>query len=85
MSVEDVEGLATLMTLKMATANIPFGGSHGGIEVNPMELSLRELEALTKRFARELAAAGFFSPAIDVLGPDVATSGREMAWMMDVY
>eukprot|EP00360_Condylostoma_magnum_P000516 CAMPEP_0168317184 /NCGR_PEP_ID=MMETSP0210-20121227/23174_1 /TAXON_ID=40633 /ORGANISM="Condylostoma magnum, Strain COL2" /LENGTH=69 /DNA_ID=CAMNT_0008312461 /DNA_START=336 /DNA_END=545 /DNA_ORIENTATION=+ len=69
----------------MATANIPFGGSHGGIEVNPMELSLRELEALTKRFARELAAAGFFSPAIDVLGPDVATSGREMAWMMDVY
>lgn len=48
-------------------------------------LSLRELENLTRRYAHELSNAGFFGPAIDVLGTDAGTGPREMAWMMETY
>jgi len=76
-------GLAALMTLKAAVYNLPFGGSAGGIIVNPRALSSRELERLTRRYASELVE--LIGPEEDVLGPDVGTDARVMAWLMDTY
>lgn len=85
MDIHEVEALAALMTLKNACVDIPYGGAHGGIQVNPADLSLSELERLTKRYAHEIDTAGFLSPAIDVPGPDIGTDERVMAWILDSY
>jgi glutamate dehydrogenase (NAD(P)+) len=76
-------GLAALMTLKAAVYNLPFGGSAGGIIVDPRALSSRELERLTRRYASELVEV--IGPEEDVLGPDVGTDAQVMAWFMDTY
>lgn len=83
--MEEVEALATLMTIKNAIVSLPFGGAKGGICVQPKDLSPYELEQLTRRYALELAKHGFLSPAIDCPGPDMGTSERTMAIMMDSY
>jgi glutamate dehydrogenase (NAD(P)+) len=81
----EVEALATLMTVKCACVKLPFGGAKGGIQVNPRTLSAGELEALTRRYALELAKKGFLSPGLDVPGPDLGTGETTMAFMMDAY
>jgi len=80
---EEVSALAALMTLKCATVNLPFGGAKGGISVDPRQLSAGELERLTRRYTSEIA--GFIGPEKDIPAPDVGTSAREMAWMLDTY
>ena len=85
MQLDDVEALAGLQTIKLACADIPFGGAHGGISVNPSDLSDKELERLTRRYAHELFKANFMGPGLDVLGPDMGTNSQVMAWMMDEY
>ena len=85
MKLDDVEALAGLQTIKLACADIPFGGAHGGISVNPQDLSVKELERLTRRYAHELFKANFMGPGLDVLGPDMGTNSQVMAWMMDEY
>lgn len=82
-SMGQTAGLAALMTLKAAVYNLPFGGSAGGIIVNPRALSRRELERLTRRYASELVE--LIGPEEDVLGPDVGTDAQVMAWFMDTY
>jgi len=73
------------MTLKNATANLPYGGAKGGICFEPKNYSKREIESLTRRYTIELAKKGFIGASVDCLGPDMGTSTREMSWIKDTY
>lgn len=79
----EVKALALWMTIKCAVVDIPFGGAKGGIEVDPKQLSPRELERLSRNFVR--AIADVIGPDRDVPAPDVYTNARVMAWMADEY
>jgi glutamate dehydrogenase (NADP+) len=82
-SLPEVKALAFWMTCKCAVVGIPFGGSKGGITVNPKELSRLELERLSRGFIRQIA--DFIGPETDVPAPDVYTNAMIMGWMMDEY
>ncbi len=82
-SIEEVRALATWMTLKCAVADIPYGGSKGGIICNPKEMSERELKELTARFAT--AISPIIGLDVDVPAPDMNTNGQTMAWALTAY
>lgn len=79
----EVKALAAWMSFKCAVANIPYGGAKGGIKVNPQELSLGELERLTRRFTSMIAP--IIGPERDIPAPDVNTNAQIMGWIMDTY
>jgi len=81
--LDEVRALAMWMTWKAAVVNIPFGGAKGGVQCNPKEMSLRELERLTRRFTWELIP--LLGPERDIPAPDVYTNPQVMAWIMDTY
>jgi len=80
-TLEEVEALAILMAWKCAVLHIPFGGAKGGVRCNPKEMSVGELERLTRRYAAEIAP--LIGPDVDIPAPDVYTGEREMAWIVD--
>jgi glutamate dehydrogenase (NAD(P)+) len=82
-SLDEVRALAMWMTWKCAVVNLPYGGAKGGVIVNPRQLSERELERLTRRYASEISI--IIGPAHDIPAPDVGTDARIMAWIMDTY
>ncbi len=79
----EVRTLAMLMTWKSAVVNIPFGGAKGGVQCNPKQMSLRELEDLTRRFTWSISS--IIGPERDIPAPDVNTNPQVMAWIMDTY
>src|SRR5205823_8872177 len=74
---------AMWMTWKCAILRLPYGGAKGGMRCNPRELSLGELERMTRRYTSELR--GTIGPQEDIPAPDMATDAQTMAWMMDTY
>ncbi|MBD2497481.1 Glu/Leu/Phe/Val dehydrogenase [Nostoc sp. FACHB-280] len=82
-TLREVSALAMLMTWKCALLGIPYGGAKGGIAIDPQQYSVGELERITRRYTSELIKD--IGPSLDIPAPDMGTSAREMAWMMDTY
>jgi glutamate dehydrogenase (NADP+) len=82
-TLDEVQSLAFWMTFKCAAVNLPFGGSKGGITLNPKALSKFELERLSRGYID--AIADFIGPDVDIPAPDVYTNPMIMGWMMDQY
>lgn len=80
---EEVQALATLMSIKCAVAGLPYGGGKGGVAVDPKKLSKGELERLSRAFASKISH--FIGEDIDVPAPDVNTTPQIMGWMIDEY
>ena len=82
-TLDEVKALATWMTWKTATVNIPFGGGKGGVICDPKRMSKAELERMTRRYASEILPV--IGPEQDIPAPDVYTDSQIMAWIMDTY
>jgi glutamate dehydrogenase/leucine dehydrogenase len=82
-TIEEVMALSMWMTWKCAIVGIPLGGGKGGIICNPKNMSILELERMTRRYA--YAISDIIGPYTDIPAPDVYTGGQEMAWIMDTY
>ncbi|KAG7033668.1 Glutamate dehydrogenase 1, partial [Cucurbita argyrosperma subsp. argyrosperma] len=80
---DEVNALAQLMTWKTAVANIPYGGAKGGIGCDPGELSISELERLTRVFTQKIH--DLVGVHTDVPAPDMGTGPQTMAWILDEY
>ncbi|MHA1369979.1 MAG: Glu/Leu/Phe/Val family dehydrogenase [Promethearchaeota archaeon] len=80
---ENVKALAFWMTIKTAVIGLPFGGAKGGICVDPKQLSIGELERLTRRYTYSII--NNIGSTKDIPAPDVGTNSQVMAWMFDTY
>jgi glutamate dehydrogenase (NAD(P)+) len=79
----EVAALAMLMTWKCAIVGLPFGGAKGGVRVDPMALTSREKQRVTRRYTTEII--NFIGPNKDIPAPDMGTDEQTMAWIMDTY
>jgi glutamate dehydrogenase (NAD(P)+) len=83
LTLDEVKALASWMTWKAATVNIPYGGGKGGVICDPKRMSRGELERMTRRYASEILP--IIGPERDIPAPDVYTDAQTMAWIMDTY
>jgi glutamate dehydrogenase (NAD(P)+) len=84
-SEDEVTALAALMTYKCALLDLPFGGAKGVIRIEKADFSERELERIVRRYTFELVQRNCIGPGVDVPGPDMGVTAREIAWIMDTY
>jgi glutamate dehydrogenase (NAD(P)+) len=82
-NLEDCKALAAWMAWKCAIVDIPFGGAKGGVACDPLTMSDGELERVTRRYISEIF--DLIGPTVDIPAPDVGTSPRVMAWVMDTF
>ncbi|MGC8936273.1 MAG: Glu/Leu/Phe/Val family dehydrogenase [Candidatus Methanomethylicaceae archaeon] len=82
-TMEEVMALSIWMTWKCAVAGLPYGGAKGGVICNPKEMSVGEIERLSRGYF--YAISSIVGPEKDIPAGDVNTSSREMAWFMDEY
>jgi glutamate dehydrogenase (NAD(P)+) len=82
-TLDEMKALASWMTWKCATVNVPYGGGKGGVACEPKKMSRAELERMTRRYASEIAL--IIGPDRDIPAPDVYTDAQTMAWIMDTY
>jgi glutamate dehydrogenase/leucine dehydrogenase len=82
-NADEVKALAAWMSFKCAVANLPYGGAKGGIKCDPRAMSAGECERLSRAYAK--AMKDIFGVNRDIPAPDMGTSGREMAWILDEY
>jgi glutamate dehydrogenase (NAD(P)+) len=82
-TLEETKALAMWMTWKCALMELPFGGAKGGIVCDPKQLSIKELEGLTRRYTTEIINQ--IGPEVDIPAPDVGTNPQVMAWIFDTY
>lgn len=82
-SLDEVSALAMWMTWKCALMEIPYGGAKGGVICTPREMSLGELERMTRRMTSELMI--ILGPNQDIPAPDMGTNAQTMAWILDTY
>src|SRR5215217_6756460 len=80
-TLDEAKALAMWMTWKCAVVRIPYGGAKGAVVCNPKQLSLRELERMTRRYATEISI--LLGPESDIPAPDLNTNAQTMAWIMD--
>ena len=80
-TLSEVMALSAWMSIKNAAVNVPYGGAKGGIRVDPRQLSIGELERVTRRYTSEIGI--IIGPTKDIPAPDVNTNEQVMAWMMD--
>jgi glutamate dehydrogenase/leucine dehydrogenase len=81
--LDDVKSLAMLMTMKCSLVRIPFGGGKGGVKIDPRQVSMGELQRITRRFA--VAISHTIGPDRDIPAPDVGSNAQMMAWFADTY
>ena len=82
-TLDEVRALSMWMTLKAGIVDLPYGGGKGGIICDPREMSMDELERLSRGYVRALSQV--MGPTKDIPAPDVFTNSQIMAWMMDEY
>jgi glutamate dehydrogenase (NAD(P)+) len=83
LDIGEVAALAVWMSWKCALAGLPYGGAKGGVTCDPLTLSRRELEAVSRRYMQEMIP--FVGPQTDIMAPDMGTNEQVMAWFMDTY
>ena len=83
MDEDHAAALASLMTWKTAVVDVPYGGAKGGIDCDPSQLSMPELDRITRRFVE--GVKDVIGPTVDIPAPDVNTNSQIMAWIMDEY
>jgi glutamate dehydrogenase (NAD(P)+) len=82
-NLDECKALAAWMAWKCAVVDVPFGGAKGGVACDPLKLSDGELERITRRYISEIF--DLIGPTVDIPAPDVGTSPRVMAWVMDTF
>jgi len=80
---DEVIALAAWMTWKCSLVDLPYGGAKGGVICDPLKLSEQELEKITRRYTTEIMPV--LGPNKDIPAPDVFTTSKTMAWMMDTF
>ncbi|KAL1115668.1 hypothetical protein AAG570_005958 [Ranatra chinensis] len=83
--VEDIMGLAMMMTFKAAAVKSPFGGAVGVVLIDPKKYTENELEKITRQYTLELLRKNVLGPGVDIVANDINTGPREMAWLADTY